>query len=70
LFTGLPFLDSSRVRSTTPVSPNERIGCPVDASSAMRFHRLFMKIRRVLPSVHVATPRWTNPVPFGGWPAA
>src|SRR5262245_37406778 len=28
-----------------------------------------MKIRRWRPSVHVATPRWTNPVPFGGCPA-
>src|SRR5262249_15277939 len=28
-----------------------------------------MKIRRWRPSVHVATPRCTKPVPFGGWPA-
>src|SRR5215467_5051615 len=35
-----------------------------------RFQRLLMKIRRCLPSVHVATPRCTKPVPFDGWPAA
>src|SRR4051794_1279068 len=35
----------------------------------MRFQRLFMKIRRCRPSVHVATPRCTKPVPFGGCPA-
>src|SRR6185436_12700486 len=35
----------------------------------MRFQRLLMNTRRCLPSDHVATPRCTNPVPFGGWPA-
>jgi len=27
-----------------------------------------MKTRRDFPSVHVATPRWTKPVPLLGWP--
>ena len=43
---------------------------PVAASSAIRRQREFIRMRRSLPSVHMATPRWTKPVPLGGWPAS
>src|SRR5262245_45238218 len=58
------------VRSTSPFVPKVGIGLPVDASRAINRHRLAMRIRRCLPSLHVATPRCTNPVPFEGWPAS
>jgi len=58
------------VRSTSPFVPNDAMGLPVAASMAMSRQRLAMKTRRSFPSLHVATPRCTNPVPFDGCPAS
>ena len=53
--------------------PNESIGWPVAASSEISRYRLLMKIRSLFPAAlsrQAATPRWTNPVPFGGCPSS
>ena len=57
------------VRSISPPSPNEGSGSPVTVSIEMSRQRLFRKTRRSPASFsQSATPRWTNPVPFGTCP--
>jgi len=54
---------------TLLLNSNEEIGSPVLASRQNNLARLLRKIRSWSPSRHAATPRCTNPVPFGGCPA-
>ena len=70
---GSTFHLRSATRLMAPFTPNDVTSSPVRASRQISRSRLLMKMRSLLPSAlsrHAATPRWTNPVPFGTWPAS